>query len=100
MKNYEQEERYLRAKRKLDKLKGFHSHAVAYVIINVFLLGFFYWAQGRLTLASFSTAFFWGIGLAIHGFCVYGQDYFFGSKWEQQKIEAFMEEERNNSKPL
>lgn len=97
MNNFEQEERYLRAKSKLDKIKGFHSHLVAYVIINIFLIGFFYWAQGRLTFASFSTAFFWGIGLMIHGVCVYGKTILFGSNWEQRKIQEFMDKEKEQS---
>ncbi|NQY06779.1 MAG: 2TM domain-containing protein [Flavobacteriaceae bacterium] len=98
MKNYEYEEKYIRAKKRVESIKGFHGHLTAYIIVNAFLLIFFYNVfEGKEEfwgIQGFSTVIFWGIGLAIHAFCVFAPDFFFGKKWEQKQIEKFMNEEK------
>lgn len=100
MKNYEQEERYLRAKRKLDKIKGFHGHLVAYVIINIFLVLFFTYSSGGWSPKFLTTALFWGIGLGIHALSVFGADFMLGRNWEERKLQEFLEEEEDQFKTL
>ena len=89
-----QDEAYLRAKKKVDKILGFYKHAAVYVIINMFLIALVaintdsktsFWSFG-----TFSTAFFWGIGLAFHALGVFGPNLFFGKKWEERKIKEYM----------
>jgi hypothetical protein len=89
-----QEEKYLRAKAKLDNIKGFHSHLLTYLIVNLFLLLFFYKLSGGITAASLSTMFFWGIGLVFHAGSVYSTHLFFGKRWEDRKIKQLIEEDR------
>ena len=36
--NFNKEEAYLRAKKKLKKLKGFYWHLAAYIVVNIFLI--------------------------------------------------------------
>jgi len=47
-------------------------------------------------LHTYSTAFFWGIGLVAHGLSVFGHDIFFGSNWEEKKIKELMDKEKKN----
>lgn len=94
---FEKEEAYLRAKKKLDKIVGFYWHLAVYIVINLFLIilisanrddGESIWNFG-----TFATALFWGIGLAFHFLGVFGPDFLFGKNWEERKIKEIMEKE-------
>lgn len=90
--------KYQEAVKRVKRIKGFYSHAAVYVVINIILLvvntqnsseGFFH-------LKNFATAFFWGIGLAAHGFSVFVPTMILGKDWEAKKIKELMEKEKNN----
>jgi hypothetical protein len=99
--NYKKEDAYLRAQKRLKKIKGFYWHAFWYVVINIFLLvmiipnssGNFFWSLG-----TFSTPIFWGIGLAFHALSVFGKNLFFGKAWEERKIKEFMDKDKRYRK--
>jgi hypothetical protein len=40
---------------------------------------------------------FWGIGLALHAFSVFGLPMILGDHWEEDKIKQFMEEDKKNN---
>lgn len=103
---YNYDESYNAAYKKVKKIKGFYSHLKAYLIVNVMIVlssiirgniisdgvdfsGLSHWH-------TYSTAFFWGIGLAIHAFSVFGPNLFFSDDWEQKKIQKYMEKEAAN----
>ncbi|PHS08121.1 MAG: histidine kinase [Kordia sp.] len=104
MKKYSEEDRYNRAKKKVDKIKGFYTHAVVYVVVNIILLLMIYSGCDNdaefWNFGSFFTAIGWGIGLLVHGVSVFGKDMLFGANWEEQKMQQFLkeEEEGNNNK--
>lgn len=92
--DFEKEEAYLRAKKKLDEIVGFYWHLAIYIIVNLFLIiiigsnldkGESFWSIG-----TFATALFWGIGLAFHFFGVFGPRIFFSKAWEERKIKEYM----------
>lgn len=98
--SYEDEERYLSARKKVDKLKAFYGHLASYIIVNAFILaliafnldkGESFWKFGH-----FSTLFFWGIGLAFHAAGVFGPDLFLGKSWEERKIKEYMSDNKRN----
>lgn len=97
MENYIQEEHYLRAKKRVEKIKGFYTHLVVYVVINCLILFFIFKGyDGKLSfwnLGSFSTVLGWGVGLAIHGMVVFGPNLMFGKQWEKKKMNQFIKEE-------
>jgi len=92
------EEAYLKAKEKVKKIKGFYSHLTVYILVNIFLIILFnhnfndnFWSFG-----TFSTAFFWGIGLAFHALGVFGPDLIFGKSWENKMMKKYMDKEKND----
>ncbi|UNY97614.1 2TM domain-containing protein [Zhouia spongiae] len=97
MENYKEQELYHRAKKRLDKIKGFYGHLASYVIVNIFLIILigFYSGDGFWSFETFATAFFWGIGLAFHAVAVFGIDALFGKDWEQRKLQEFINQEKN-----
>ena len=42
------------------------------------------------------TPIIWGIGLAIHGFCVFGHKFNLFNNWEKRQIEKYMEEDKHS----
>lgn len=104
MENYKEEERYIRAKKKVEKIKGFYIHLTVYVLVNLFILGMKFYhdyldGDNFWEWNSFSTVLFWGIGLTIHGISVFGFDTLFGKNWEERKLREFIdEEEREQNK--
>jgi len=98
--NFNKEEAYLRAKKKLDNLKGFYWHLASYVVVNAFLIVSI-WSnldkdESIWELKTFATAIFWGIGLAFHAMGVFGPDFFFGKNWENRKIKKYMDKDKRH----
>lgn len=93
------DEAYIRAKKRLDKLKGFYWHLVSYVVINIFLITLIgsNTNEGYFSFGSFSTAFFWGIGLFFHFLGVFGPGFLFGKNWEDRKIKELMDKEEQKN---
>ena len=102
MRNYKEEDSYFRAKKKVEKIKGFYTHAIVYVVINIMLLILIYSSYTHKSnfwnLGTFSTAIGWGVGLLIHGISVFGKQIVFSESWEQKKIKQFLEEEQQGAK--
>lgn len=83
--------KYLRAKKHVDELKGFYANIVAYCVIIPFLIFINYrtsWDHKWFLWPMFG----WGMGIVIHGFTVFG----YGSDWEDRKIREIMEKDNNH----
>lgn len=99
MENYSTEEAYLRAKKRLEKIKGFYGHLASYVIVNLFLLvligtGKVRSGESLWDFGMFATPLFWGIGLAFHALGVFGPNLIFGKNWEERKIKEYLDKEK------
>ena len=92
-KNYQKEQAYVRAQKRVKELKGFYWHAFWYVAVNIFIIAivainsnnYDFWNFG-----TFTTAFFWGIGLGFHALGVFGKNLIFSKNWEERKIKEYM----------
>lgn len=98
--NFTEEQKYLNAKRKVKKIKGFYVHFTVYLIVNIFLIilrifsidGF----ENLWEWQTFNTAIFWGIGIVFHAFSVFGMNFLLGKNWEERKIKEFMEKDKRD----
>lgn len=90
--------KYLEAKKRVKKLKGFYTHFVIYILVNLLIVfiniqdlkpgeSYFRWE-------NFITLFFWGIGLLAHAMSVFCPSYFLGKDWEERKTKELMEKYR------
>ncbi len=92
---------YLRAKKKVETLKGLYGHLAVYIIVNIAIIlvsanvfnakeiNFAHWS-------NYVTAIFWGIGLVSHAlyvFFVMNVNNNFLKRWEEKKIKQFLEED-------
>lgn len=90
-------ERYQKASKKVEEIKGFYSHLAAYIFI-ILLLTFVNLNYSPEHYWFFYPMIGWGIGVLFHGIGVFGTDTIFSSDWENRKIKQFMEEEKNKNK--
>ncbi|QTD37816.1 2TM domain-containing protein [Polaribacter batillariae] len=100
--NFTEEHKYLLAKKRVEKIKGFYVHLAVYIIVNIFISAIIiyglasdsngeYGFKGAIThFGTYSTWLFWGIGLFFHWLGVFGTNLFFGKDWEKKKIEKYM----------
>jgi hypothetical protein len=93
--NYNEEERYYYARKKVNDIKGFYGNLIAYIVFNLFFL-----ILNLLTSPSHLWFYWpllgWGVGVLFHGMKVFGYSPFFGKDWEERKIKEFMEKEKTN----
>ncbi len=95
-----------RAKKKLEKLKGFYKHLTAYLMVNVFISvtiilakinGGETFGEALWSIETCCVWFFWGIGLVSHAIKVFTYNPFFSKKWEERQIQKFMEEDQKEA---
>ena len=98
--NTQDEIKYQEALKRVKKIKGFYTHAIVYVFVNIMIvfLNIKNLEPGEtyFQFKNFMTAFFWGIGLLAHGLSVFVPNWIMGQNWEERKIKEFMEKEKNN----
>ena len=112
----EESDKLIKAKKKVKDIKGFYNHLTAYIIVNIVLLvlrypififfaghnpetvddGFLSW----LNLNALLTPILWGIGLLIHYLAVFGVTPRFIKKWEERKINQYLDEDNKTQKWL
>jgi len=107
-KDYILEQQFIKAKKKVKDIKGFYSHLVVYIAVNIFISGIILYGltydgnddfkEAMSNFGVYSTWLFWGIGLFFHWLSVFGFKSFLGKNWEEKKIKELMEEdhERRN----
>ena len=93
--------KYIKAKKRVEELKGFYIHLSVYIAVNLFLSGTQI-VDGITEDKSFLEIFsdfgvygvwiMWGIGLSIHWISVF-QSKIIGKNWEERKLKELMEEE-------
>jgi len=95
-----EEARYYEAVKRVKKIKGFYTHAVVYLVINIMIVIIniqnLKEGESYFQAHNFFTAFFWGLGLLAHGLSVFLPDFIMGQNWEERKIKEFMEKEKAN----
>lgn len=96
----QEEMRLDRITKRVKELKGFYKHLAVYLVVNVILLvvNYFQLKPGEefFRFATFSTLFFWGIGLVFHAVNVFAKNIFLGSDWEEKKINEYMNQNQHS----
>lgn len=98
--NTQDEIKYQEALKRVKKIKGFYTHAIVYVFVNIMIVFLNVKnldpGESYFQFKNFMTAFFWGIGLVAHGLSVFVPNWIMGQNWEERKIKDFMEKEKAN----
>lgn len=106
MKRIDRESAFYRAKHRVDRIRGFYSHMLVYLIVNTGISAYKItrnmnngetFNEAFFDYSTFIVWVFWGIGLAIHAFSVFGLPFILGKNWEEEKIRQFMEDEEKQN---
>ena len=87
------EDKYQKARRRVEEIRGFYIHLVVYVLVNAFLFLL------NITMSPDVLWFYWpllgwGIAIVVHAISVFGGfDRPFGADWEAKKVREIMEKE-------
>lgn len=88
--NYNDEERYYQAHKRVEEIKGFYVHLAVYILCNPIVI-----VVNIMTSPEFLYFWFcllgWGIAVALHGLTVFS----FGKAWQERKIKEILEKENN-----
>jgi hypothetical protein len=87
-----EESKYIRARKKVDDLKGFYGSLISYIIVIPFLFFIWYKFTPGVIQWFWFPALGWGIGLVFQGFRIYGNP-ILGDDWEERKIREYMDKE-------
>lgn len=92
--NSNTEEKYLKARKRVEDIKGFYYNLISYCLVIPFLIFINY-----KTYWGFQWFWFpmlgWGIGLGFQAYHVFVNNGILGRKWEERKIQEFIEKEEN-----
>ncbi len=93
MENFDKENKYLRAKERVEELKKFYSSLAWYIVVIGFLAWLNYYTNGWGYMWFLWAAFGWGIGLVFQAIKAFQLNPFMSKNWEERKLKEFMEEE-------
>jgi hypothetical protein len=90
----DEQARYERARKRVEEIRGFYTHLLTYVLVNLglFILNLVT-SPGEFWF--FWPLFGWGIGVLAHGASVFGPRRFWGPEWEERKIKELMKKGRD-----
>ncbi len=95
--NYEEQERYLSAKKKVKGIRDFYIVLCLYLFCNPIML-FVNLMWSPEFLWSFFSIFGWGIMLVFHGMIAFDIFPFLGKDWEEKKLKEFMKKDEPKDK--
>lgn len=97
MENYNEQDAYKRARKKVREIKGFYMNLICYCTIIPILIYFNLTLMPEFQWFWFS-ALGWGTGLVFHGLSAFEVIPGLGKDWEERKLREFMEKERTTYK--
>lgn len=92
------DKQFLKAKKKVDKLKVFYIHLAGYiVVVGLIVWNFLIIEEGpykaSIIWLNCTTIIVWGIFILIHAWTTFKGRFLFSKKWEDKKVKQFMEED-------
>jgi hypothetical protein len=92
------DERYEKAKKRVEELKKFYGNLITYVAVNILLIIINLVTSPR-SLWFYWVTIFWGLAILLHAsrvFVLRGK--FLGEEWEEKKIRELMEKEERSKR--
>ncbi|MBU3012587.1 2TM domain-containing protein [Polaribacter vadi] len=99
---FTEEQKYILARKRVEKISKFYKHLAVYVVVNTFLSIIFItgdmndgdsFTQAVFYNNNYKIWLFWGIGIAFQALNTFGVSFFFNKDWEKRKIKKYMEEQ-------
>jgi len=100
MKNeFTQEQQYVLARKRVEKISKFYKSLAVYIIVNIFLTTIFIvgdvndgvtFQEALFDMGNYIVWFFWGIGMVFQLLNTFGLSLIFNREWEEKKIKEYM----------
>ncbi len=108
---YIEEQRYVKAKKRVKDIKKFYAHFTIYIIVNIFISGVIVFGllesnevKNIFDALSHSGVYMtwigWGIGVFFHWLRVFGFANIISKNWEERKIQELIEKEKEKRKNI
>lgn len=98
------EEKYIRAAEQVRARRKYYGKLVTFGVACIFFIGLNYYLDALRNPWFLWIVGFWGLGLAIEAFKIFGTNLVFGKNWEERKIKELMDkdmqEQKNNRSSL
>ena len=101
-KEFTQEQKYVLARKKVEKISKFYKHLASYVLVNIFLSAIFIvgdmndgdtFMEAFTDYHNYKIWLYWGIGIVFQALNTFGLSLFMNKDWEEKKIKKYMEEQ-------
>ena len=103
--DFNQEQKYLLAKKKVERISKFYKHLSVYLAVNILLSGLFIYGdikdgdtfeEAFFNLGNFKIWIYWGLGILFQAITTFGVPFLFNKDWEERKLQQYLKEEENN----
>lgn len=98
------EQRYLLAKKRVEKMSKFYKHLTVYMVVNIFLSAIFIVGDindgdslndAIFNYHNYKIWLYWGIGIVFQALNVFTINTLFDKNWEEKKIKEYMNEHKS-----
>jgi len=93
MEDFNKENKYIRAKDKVKKIKKFYTSLLSYIVFILIMAGFNYYTNEWSSPWFLWIVLGWGIGIIIHAFKAFEWIPYMNKGWEDRKIKEFMDKD-------
>lgn len=94
MSDKNEQERYEKAKQRVERLKAFYKKLIVFAVVMAALLLFNMYKEPN-NLWSLWIGAFWGLALIFQAFSIFTiRDSFLGSEWEKRTLEKMMNKDK------
>ena len=87
----DRDNKYLRAKERMENIKKFYTSLFFYIVFILFLAGLNYYTNELRYPWFLWAAFGWGLGLIFQAAKAFDWNPFISKDWEERKIKEYME---------
>lgn len=86
------QEKYNRARARVEEIKAFYNHLFIFIIVNIGLASFNYYQNEWLFIWFLFPLGGWALGLIGHAIATFSSNPFTGKDWEQRKIQEILDQ--------
>jgi hypothetical protein len=97
--NFTEEQRYILAKKRVEKISKFYKHLAVYIVVNIFLSAIFIvgdindgdtFNEAVFNYHNYKIWLYWGIGIVFQALNTFGLTLFMNKDWEEKKIKEYL----------
>lgn len=101
---YNREQQYIIARKKVERIGKFYKHLSIYIAVNIFLSVIFIFNDIRggdtfeeavFDYHNYKIWIYWGLGVVFQALNTFGLPFLLGKNWEQRKLQQYLKEEEN-----